>query len=702
MTPRVQHALELAGYGWKVFPLNWMIGDRCSCGSTHSDGDGKMDGSRGKHPIKPGWQGTATSDPDVIKKLWKETPDANIGLACGEESNLIVLDIDDSEGEAIVAAKGHKPTVVSITGKGRQLFFKYPGEKVLNKVRSFPGLDSRGNGGYVVAPGSTHYSGKVYAFDADFHPSRQEVALAPQWWLDAVLASSSERPAQEKREEKPKVVKKGGRNSTLASMAGSLRDKGLSVETIRVALLDYNKSHCDPPLPEDEVANIAKSYGRYDAGDPNRKYTVSELADTLRVNRNFITSPIDSGGVGVQLMLYSDGVYKPNGADVARRMSDKILGKTSRPDTINSIVELIKERTKISDEFLNPRAQELVNTINGMYSWKEEKLYPHSAELLSTFQLNAVYDPEAVSGVLDTFLSQVLRPEDVLLMEEILGYLMIPTTKYQKAFMFVGEAANGKSTLLHMLSAFISEGNISRLSLQQLEDSPFSAAELQGKLINVYADIPAVKLEKSDVFKSIVSGDTIKAERKYGQPFILRTAARLMFSANEFPRSADSSAAYFRRWIIVNFPNRFEGKSADPDLSKKLTHPRVMSALLNRALTGLKRLEDQGHFSETESSAMQAEKYKTENNSSYAFIRDCLEKAPVKSVIPKSALFERYQHWCTENGIKFGESTQKFNKTIELALGVKEVRIGEKKIRNWAGVAFQGAMAAGPKIGASY
>lgn len=689
---RLKDALYLATFGWHVFPLHHPILGGCSCGKKNDSCP------TGKHPMSMGWQKEATVDPKEITKIWKKHPEANIGLATGKISNLIVLDVDGKEGEEVVAEKGHEPTVISITGRGRQLFFAYPGEKVKNKVGLWPKLDSRGDNGYVVAPGSLHKTGKLYAFDPSFTPDKIKVAKAPEWWLRGTLESSTWKPQSQESEKlgETKQVRKGSRNSTLASMAGVLRDKGLSVDAIKYSLMDYNKTHCDPPLFEDEVTQIAQSYGRYLAGDPSKKLKVSELVNSLKADRHFITSPIDSGGCGVKLMLYADGVYKPNGAEVARRMADKSLGNASRPETINSIVDLIRERTKTHEEQLNPMANEWINTSSGMLDWRTGELHPHSHEHLSTFQIQASYDAAASHEMLDKFIEQVFPPDAVPLVEEIVGYLMVPSTKYQKAIMLIGEGANGKSTFLHLLSYFLHECNISRLSLQQLEDSPFAVAELQGKLANIYADIPNTKLEKSDTFKSIVAGDQVKAERKFGHPFILKTVARLIFSANEFPRSSDSSQAYFRRWIIVPFPNKFEGKLADHDLLKKLLQPSVMSALLNRALLGLRRLEEQGHFSETKSATAQVENYRVENNSSYAFAREVLKVAEPKDVIAKADLYEKYAQWCSTNGVKYPETTRKFNKTMESSMRVVEVQHGPRRTKSWSGVAYQDAQASKP------
>ena len=159
-----------------------------------------------------------------------------------------------------------------------------------------------------------------------------------------------------------------------------------------------------------------------------------------------------------------------------------------------------------------------------------------------------------------------LPPDCIYLVEELLGYALIPDNRYEKAFMLVGDGANGKSTFLTFLEGFIGRDNVSKVPLQELGEHRFKRADLLGKLINFFADLDANALESTSYFKTIVSGDKIDAERKHQDPFYFRPFARLLFSANEIPRSKDRSFAYYRRWCIIPFPNRFIGDDADRSL----------------------------------------------------------------------------------------------------------------------------------------
>lgn len=192
--PKKEAALAYASRGWKVLPLHSVINGRCSCGNPLCD-------SHGKHPhIKKNWPDVATDDPFQIEEWWEDWPDANIGILTGAASGIFVLDVDvkpDKDGEASLAALEKEqgplpPTVMAHTGsRGRHLFFKYPqrGEIGNSVSRIGPGLDIRGDNGYVVAPPSGHISGGVYSWYEGHLPDDVAIADAPTWLLEDIQKS---------------------------------------------------------------------------------------------------------------------------------------------------------------------------------------------------------------------------------------------------------------------------------------------------------------------------------------------------------------------------------------------------------------------------------------------------------------------------------------------------------------------------------
>jgi putative DNA primase/helicase len=173
---------------------------------------------------------------------------------------------------------------------------------------------------------------------------------------------------------------------------------------------------------------------------------------------------------------------------------------------------------------------------------------------------------------------------------QLFGYCLYRIAKYEKAVMCCGPGDNGKGTLLRLLQRFLGDQNVSHASIQELNSDKFAIADLYGRLANFCADLKAEKLTNTGTFKMLVSGDTIRAQKKYGQPFDFRNIAKLIFSANEIPESDDQTYAYFKRWIILLFDRVFQGEDKDTNLIEKLTTEEELSGLLNLAIIALKQL----------------------------------------------------------------------------------------------------------------
>lgn len=208
----------------------------------------------------------------------------NIGVVTGKVSNIIVLDVDDPNA---VQGKQLPPTPCSRSGGGGlHYFFKWPGFTVKNFTRKIPGVDLRGDGGFVVLPESFHASGNVYEWLID--PLDTPTADAPDWLLSVIEKGNNHQNSNIPFE--PDIIPAGQRNAGLAAIAGALRKRGLSQEAITSALLAENKVKCRPSLPEGEVRLIAQSISRYVPEEPIGQPKVS-------------VTPIE-GGRGLVIVIY--------------------------------------------------------------------------------------------------------------------------------------------------------------------------------------------------------------------------------------------------------------------------------------------------------------------------------------------------------------------------------------------------------------
>lgn len=156
-------ACGYASFGFRVVPVASITGaGHCSCGRRNCS-------ASGKHPIISGWRREASNDPDVIRRWWRRWPHANVGIATGKMSNVIVVDIDPRHGgdaslKELEAALGELPKSVRVRtgGGGLHIYLRQPGFEIRNSAGIAPGVDIRGDGGLVVAPPSRHVSGGLY------------------------------------------------------------------------------------------------------------------------------------------------------------------------------------------------------------------------------------------------------------------------------------------------------------------------------------------------------------------------------------------------------------------------------------------------------------------------------------------------------------------------------------------------------------
>ncbi len=233
-TPNLSKAAAFyAAKGWRVFPCT----------------------PRDKTPLTTNGVKDASSDAATVEAWWVQWPDANIGLATGQASGVVVVDVDEQIGEAALQLLGGKaePTLSAKTGKGTHVFFAAPETALRNRVRFKPGLDLRADDGYVLVAPSVHPSGARYMW---LNWGTPPITMPPELFAAAQAGNGAPAP------ELPERIPEGQRNGWLTSLAGTMRRRGACEEAILAALLVENR-RCMPPLEGDEVQTIARSVARY-------------------------------------------------------------------------------------------------------------------------------------------------------------------------------------------------------------------------------------------------------------------------------------------------------------------------------------------------------------------------------------------------------------------------------------------------------
>lgn len=261
-------ALAYAELGWRVLPLHSADRNGCSCGRRGCP-------SPAKHPRTRRGLKDASTDEQQIKSWWSEWPDANVGVCCGAVGGpgdgqaewLLALDVDARHGgleslASLEAKHGALPDSVRARtgGGGLHILLSAPSAVGNSASRLAPGLDVRGEGGYIVAPPSQHASGQVYGWEDTCSPSCALIAPAPAWLLELL---SKPRDAAPPQGSAPDKIVAGGRNEHLFRMGCAMRARGSTEGTILAALRAENGERCVPPVLESELESIARSCARY-------------------------------------------------------------------------------------------------------------------------------------------------------------------------------------------------------------------------------------------------------------------------------------------------------------------------------------------------------------------------------------------------------------------------------------------------------
>lgn len=204
---------------------------------------------------------------DTEVRAWFATQPFNVGIVTGSVSNLVVLDLDGPNGLAFAQKHGVKSSLVSLTGSGKHLWYQHV-EGIKNSASAIaPGVDVRGEGGYIVAPPSLHENGKAYRFATA--PMFARLPDFPTGLIGATPATDSHVKPDNWLDEALKEIKNGHIHNTLVSVLGKFRAHNFSEQ----ATYDLLQTHTTAGgmSGEDLRSKITEIWGRY---EPNERPTV--------------------------------------------------------------------------------------------------------------------------------------------------------------------------------------------------------------------------------------------------------------------------------------------------------------------------------------------------------------------------------------------------------------------------------------------
>ena len=578
-------------------------------------------------------------------KSWEEVKDFD-NVAVIVPKGYIVLDFDTTSDAdimlKIVKALNLK-TLVFKTTRGVHCWFKSPEEDPKNFIKNrlaigiYSDRKVGGRNAYVKIKQDGKLRERIHKVPLS------EVDILPKW-LTSVSAPSGKFDFKEMGEG-------SGRNQELYNYILYLQSKGFKREEIREALGIINDYVFEDPLPESELATITRDEAfkdeeellRYEVGD---KFKHNDFGRFL-IDKYHIVS------VEGKLYCYVDDKYRFN-----PNLIEELCIKELDSITIRNRRET-EEYIRIQAPKRSFSDPKYILFKNGVLDISTGEIYSSTTDYVIPNYIPHNYRKGAYNEALDNVLNNVSchDPEIRAIIEEALGYCFYRENVEQKAIIFTGSGKNGKSTILNLFEAILTENNYSSESLRQLSDR-FSSVSLYGKLANISDDIDAVTTVDSSMFKRICVKGSISAEFKGKDKFKFISYATPIFTANTVPKigRGDDADAVNRRLVIVPFNGDFTpgSKNYDKHIEKKIFTDEALEYMIALAVEGLRRVLDNGFTNSTS-----AEEEKNDyiiTSDPYSSFFDYLDEKyidPVSEYITENytgSIYTDFEGYCKENG----------------------------------------------------
>lgn len=646
----LDQAINYARRGWAVFPCNKKI------------------------PLTQHGFKDASRDEAVIKKMFAENH-SNIGIATGKISGIFVVDIDVKNGACgdeslkdLEKEFGEIPhTIEALTPSGgRHIYFRYPSDGVGCKTGLRPGIDLRGDGGYVIGPPSS-IDGRSYEWEAAHHPDETMIAEAPEWLIDLL---SEKKTVVDLSDSGAKVSE--NRNDTLMHMGVKLRKMGLDHPQIEITLQAINETRCVPPLPKKEVSTIAKSVSRYSADDKAK----DPLTDVWSANLFF-----EKCGAGIKYCDALGGWFIWDGTrwerddtfkilklakntvkqmyQMAQSGNDKFLFKhavkSESEARLKAMINLVRSEgvSAKNDEF--DRDIFLLNCKNGTLNLETGELRPHSKSDMITRRVEFDYRKDAACPEWRRFLMSIFLGDTQLVdfMQKAVGYSLSGSIKEQCVFILYGVGMNGKSTFLKHIFKILGDYAINTPSstlMEKYNDSiPNDVARLKGtRLVTSLESGKSRALAEAQI-KQLTGDDPISARFLHREYFDFFATFKIFLATNHKPNISGTDKGIWRRIVTIPFDKVITPKERDSKLDEKLASE--YEGILAWAVEGFQKWQKEG-LGRPDKVIAATNEYQEESDLIGNYIEErCLIGQDLK--VQSSLILKDVQQWAKDNGLRY-------------------------------------------------
>jgi P4 family phage/plasmid primase-like protien len=653
---------------WKTqvryFACHSIVDGQCTCGNRDCD-------SPGKHPCSKGWKQQATNDPKQVEK-WRNDPKINLAIACGVASNLFVLDVDGIYGPISVAAlekeNGPLPETFNVkTGNGSQLYFRYPTTPLPNSVKFVDDLDTRSEGGYVIAEGSRHKSGRTYTVIKDVPPAEM-----PEWLVRRILLGKRNGRKNGGGVAVPNGgLQKGSRNVTIFKLAASLHHKKFSIEAATAACLAENQNAAQS-LPECEVTTAVKSAYGYPADDALPNFDFFSDGD---LTTEFVASdPALKYATDEQIWFdYREGIWQPKEwpkfeieaflrsiepTNIANpKLADAIHRRLTSLRAVASVRGLAEDRPqlKIKVQDFDPDLMLL-----GLPGGEVLDLRTGERRAATPYDLLTRALPVAPRGSCPRWLEYLKQahPNDeelIAYLQRWAGYCLTARTVEDMILFLIGIGGSGKGTFVEPLQKLLGDYcvpiPIGMLLESTDEDRRLNyIAKLRGARLAICNEGSKMRRLDSRGIKMLTGGGWIAGRRLGYQPINFKATHKIVVLANDNP-VLELDDAMRQRVHVVPFNQNFRGQEREEKgLREFFAEQEQLQGIFAWMLEGCLAYQREG-LKPPASVTTTTEQYFKDADTFEQFLQDETEEARGLDVfLPTESGFRRYANWCERQG----------------------------------------------------
>lgn len=420
--------------------------------------------------------------------------------------------------------------------------------------------------------------------------------------------------------------------------------------------------------------------------DREKAHHVTEL---LRMSEDHHVLAAVPGGV---LYRYDGGVWLDEGEQELRELARRSLGSHYGRNVLDEMCEFVQADVPVPRDDLGT-PDRTVAVENGLLDLRSRELSALEPDHYALNQLPVEYCPDAECPRWSQFIEESVEAEMREAIQEYVGYcLLTGELPFHRVLLLVGGGSNGKSTFLRVIRALIGEENVTGFSLGDLVHSEYHVAEMFGAIANIDADVTG-GIGHGGMFKKLTGGDPVAARRPYGEPYTYRPTTKQLYSANAVPDTKVDDDAFFRRWLIVEFPTEFTashrpGPNKDPELEAELLDE--LPGILNWALDGLDHLLGQDGFTNEGETEDKRRRWKEWGDTVDRFIEECID-TDASGKHTSGELHDVYSAYCRRELGETPESQGTLTRRVKSLDGVRysqNFRFNGKKQRGFKGFAL--------------